>query len=43
VVLQDDLAADPSVIRKTTSVFRNGIGYDSAELIASVKGRVGID
>ena len=44
VVLQrGDLAADPSVIRKLTMVFKDGVGYDSAKLIASVKGRVGID
>ena len=42
VVLQGDLAADPSVIRKVT-VFKDGVGYDSAKLIASVKGRVGIN
>ena len=43
VVLQGDLAADPSVIRKVTTVFKDGVGYDSAKLIADVKGRVGID
>jgi imidazolonepropionase-like amidohydrolase len=43
VVLQGDLAADPSVIRKPTVVFKDGVGYDSAKLIASVEGRVGID
>jgi imidazolonepropionase-like amidohydrolase len=43
VVLAGDLAADPTVIRKTTTVFKDGIGYDSARLIAAVKGRVGID
>lgn len=43
VVLQGDLAADATVIRKTTTVFKDGVGYDSAKLIASVKGRVGID
>lgn len=42
VVLNGDLAADPSTIRKVTTVFRNGIGYDSPKLIDSVKGRVGI-
>ena len=42
VVLNGDLAADPSTIRKVTTVFRNGIGYDSVKLIDSVKGRVGI-
>ena len=36
-------AADPSVIRKVTTVFKDGVGYDSAKLIAAVKGRVGID
>jgi imidazolonepropionase-like amidohydrolase len=43
VVLQGDLAADPTVIRKVTTVFKDGVGYDSAKLIAAVKGRVGID
>jgi imidazolonepropionase-like amidohydrolase len=43
VVLQGDLTADPSVIRKVTTVFKDGVGYDSAKLIAAVKGRVGID
>ena len=42
VVLNGDLAADPGVIRKVTTVFKDGVGYDSAKLIASVKGRVGI-
>jgi len=43
VVLQGDLAADASVIRRVTTVFKDGVGYDSSKLIASVKGRVGID
>jgi imidazolonepropionase-like amidohydrolase len=43
VVLQGDLTSDPSVIRKVTTVFKDGVGYDSAKLIAAVKGRVGID
>jgi imidazolonepropionase-like amidohydrolase len=43
VVLRGDLAADPSVIRRVTTVFKDGVGYDSAKLIAAVKGRVGID
>jgi hypothetical protein len=42
VVLNGNLAADPSSIRKVTTVFRNGVGYDSPKLIESVKGRVGI-
>jgi imidazolonepropionase-like amidohydrolase len=43
VVLDGDLVRDPSVIRKVTTVFKDGVGYDSAKLIAAVKGRVGID
>jgi hypothetical protein len=43
VVLEGDLTADPAVIRNPTVVFKDGVGYDSAKLIASVKGRVGID
>jgi imidazolonepropionase-like amidohydrolase len=42
VVLNGNLAADPSTIRKVTTVFRNGVGYDSPKLIESVKGKVGI-
>ena len=43
VVLQGDLTSDPSVIRKVSTVFKDGVGYDSAKLIAAVKGRVGIN
>ena len=43
VVLRGDLAASPSVIRNVTIVFKDGVGYDSAKLIAAVRGRVGID
>jgi imidazolonepropionase-like amidohydrolase len=43
VVLKGDLTRDPTVIRNPTLVFKDGIGYDSAKLIASVEGRVGID
>lgn len=43
VVLRGDLAADPAVIRNVTIVFKDGVGYDPAKLIAAVKGRVGID
>ena len=43
VVLDGDLVRDPGVIRKVTTVFKDGVGYDSAKLIAAVKGRVGID
>src|SRR5919204_1499253 len=37
VVLHGDLTADPSVIRSPTIVFKDGVGYDSAKLIASVQ------
>jgi imidazolonepropionase-like amidohydrolase len=43
VVLRGDLTANPVVIREVTTVFKDGVGYDSAKLIAAVKGRVGID
>ncbi|MDX1576914.1 MAG: amidohydrolase family protein [Gemmatimonadota bacterium] len=42
VVLEGDLAADPSVIQNTVIVFKDGVGYDSKKLIESVKGQVGI-
>lgn len=42
VVLRGDLTANPSVIRNAVTVFKGGIGYDSAKLLASVKGQVGI-
>ncbi|HJQ66415.1 MAG TPA: amidohydrolase family protein [Gemmatimonadales bacterium] len=43
VVLRGDLTADPSVIRSPTIVFKDGVGYDSAKLLASVQGRVGVN
>ena len=43
VVLKGDLAREPGVIRNPTLVFKDGIGYDPAKLIASIEGRVGID
>jgi len=43
VVLDGDLESDPRVIRRVTTVYKDGVGYDSAKLIAAVKGRVGID
>jgi imidazolonepropionase-like amidohydrolase len=42
VLLRGDLAAAPDVIRNPVTVFRRGVGYDSAKLIASVKGQVGL-
>jgi cytosine/adenosine deaminase-related metal-dependent hydrolase len=43
VVLKGDLTSQPSVIRNPTVVFKDGVGYDPAKLIASIEGRVGID
>lgn len=43
VVLQGDLTATPAVIRSPTLVFKDGVGYDAAKLIASVQGRVGVN
>ncbi|HEX7119265.1 MAG TPA: amidohydrolase family protein [Longimicrobiales bacterium] len=42
VVIQGDPVADPARIRDVRLVFKDGIGYDSAKLIAAVKGQVGI-
>jgi imidazolonepropionase-like amidohydrolase len=43
VVLKGDLTTDPHVIRGPTVVFKDGVGYDPAKLVASIDGRVGID
>ena len=43
VVIRGDLTANPGAIKDVVTVFQNGIGYDSAKLLALVKGRVGID
>jgi imidazolonepropionase-like amidohydrolase len=43
VVLDGDLASDPTVIHKVTTVFKEGVGYDSAKLIDAAKGHLGID
>jgi enamidase len=42
VVLNGDPSAAIAAVRKVETVFRNGIGYDPAKLIASVTGRVGL-
>ena len=41
VVVRGDLAADIGNIRNVEIVFKEGVGYDSAKLIASVRGSVG--
>ena len=42
VLIKGDLAADPEVIRNVIIVFKDGVGYDSAAMLASIKGQVGI-
>ena len=42
VVIRGDLMANPAAIYQTVTVFKDGYGYDSARLLAVVKGQVGI-
>ena len=42
IVINGNPIATPADIRKVTLVFRDGVGYDSARLIESVRGIVGI-
>ena len=42
VLLDGDPTIDISHIRRVLTVFKNGVGYDSARLFASVKGTVGV-
>ena len=42
VILAGDPTRTPADIRKVVTVFRQGIGYDSAKLIAAIKGQVGL-
>jgi predicted amidohydrolase YtcJ len=42
VVLRGNLDASPADIRNVVTVFRKGIGFDSAKLINAVKGQIGI-
>ncbi|MGQ0735389.1 MAG: amidohydrolase family protein [Acidobacteriota bacterium] len=42
VVVRGNPVANPAEIRQVTIVFKDGVGYDSATLLASVKGLVGI-
>ena len=43
VLLRGDFTGDPSIIRNTVTVFRDGVGYDSRALLDEVRGRVGIN
>jgi hypothetical protein len=42
VVIRGNPVAAPAEIRNVTIVFKDGVGYDSQKLLASVKGLVGI-
>lgn len=42
VLIAGDPVATPAEIRNVVTVFKDGVGYDSAALIASVKGLVGL-
>lgn len=42
VLIQGDPASEISHIRRVVTVFKNGVGYDSARLFAAVKGTVGV-
>lgn len=42
VVIRGDPIAKPAEIRNVVTVFKEGLGYDSAKLIESVRGQVGI-
>ena len=42
VVIAGDPIATPADIRKVVTVFRDGVGYDAAKLIADVRGVVGV-
>ncbi|MDE3194708.1 MAG: amidohydrolase family protein, partial [Acidobacteriota bacterium] len=42
VVLNGDPSANIGDIEKVEMVFRKGVGYDSAKLLESVKGMVGM-
>jgi len=42
VLIQGDPSTEISDIRKVVTVFKNGVGFDSAKLFAAVKGTVGV-
>lgn len=43
VLIDGDLAKDIRLIRRTDIVFKNGVGFDSPKIFASVKGWVGMN
>ena len=42
VVIRGDPTTKPVEIRNVTTVFKGGVGYDSAKLLESVKGIAGV-
>ncbi|HEX6910767.1 MAG TPA: amidohydrolase family protein [Longimicrobium sp.] len=42
VVIRGDPVADPSQVYEVTTVFRDGVGYDSARLRAFARGKIGV-
>ena len=42
VVVRGDPSANIADVENVETVFKDGVGYDSAKLFASVKGRVGL-
>ena len=42
VLMLGDPGGDPDALRRMVTVFKDGVGYDSAALFASVKGWVGV-
>lgn len=43
VLIDGDLEKDVRQIRKTETVFKNGVGFDSQKIFNSVKGKVGLN
>ena len=43
VLIHGDPVSDPFQIRNVVTVFKDGVGYDSEKLIASVRGLVGLE
>ena len=43
VLVNGDLSSDVKNIRKTEIVFKNGVGFDSQKIFATVKGQVGMN
>lgn len=43
VLIDGDPVSDPFQIRNVVAVFKDGVGYDSEKLIASVRGLVGLE